>query len=61
MLFEVELSKRIAEEIERLTVNVALGMMDLPEYHKTTAKILALRTVITDYYIEIRQKLNEQR
>jgi hypothetical protein len=59
--FEVELTKRIREEIERLKTNLAAGeaIKDYAQYQNYVGRLAALNLVIGEYYDDVQTTLNK--
>ena len=60
--FEAELKKRIAEEIDRLKENLAVGLAvpDYPTYKNIVGQIAALRLVDDSYCDEVQTAINKR-
>jgi hypothetical protein len=60
--FEAELKKRIAEEIDRLKDNLAIGLAvtDYPKYQHLIGQIFAFRTVVDSYCDEVTTAINKR-
>ena len=59
--FEVELKKRIAEEIERLKTNLVAGeaIKDYAQYQNYVGRLAALNLVIGEYFGDVQTTLNK--
>jgi hypothetical protein len=59
--FEVELTKRIREEIERLKTNLAAGeaIKDYAQYQNYVGRLAALNLVLGEYYDDVQTTLNK--
>jgi hypothetical protein len=59
-LFEIELKKRIEDEIQRIREDLGDGCAaDHAQYLRFTGQILAYRTVVREYCDEVQTKLKE--
>ena len=60
--FEVELRKRIGDEIEELKSHLAAGeaIKDYAQYQNYVGKLTALKLVITDYMDDALTALNKE-
>lgn len=60
--FEIELKKRIGEEIERLRDVLAAGLAvkDFAQYQNYAGRITALKAVIDEYCGEVETRLNQE-
>jgi len=60
--FEIELKKRLTQEIEKLTLELALGMAvkDYAQYQNYVGRLTMLNAVVDQYCGEVETKLNQE-